>query len=236
MKKDSFAESFFQQRARSGYIDGIDPPPSFPVPPVVDGVEVGVEAGAGAGAGVLLVPGNTLWTVLPKLLARSFTCSTTRLMTLFFGAGFLAGAARLAAFFGAGRRAAVAFFAGAGLFEVFRAALEDFFAPPFLAGEVLAGAFFEAFFEVLRELFFEAAFFAGRRALLAAFFEDFLDEPFFDALFFALLREELFLDAAMLCLLLKCLAGAGLDQGITLRGNSVARSQFRRTCLDCHAR
>jgi hypothetical protein len=121
--------------------------------------------------------------------------------------------ARLAAFFGAGRRAGAAFFVDAVFLEAFLAALEDFFAPPFLAGAFLAGAFFEAFFEVFLEDFLEAAFFAGRRALLAAFFEDFLGEPFFDALFFAGLREELFLDAAMLCLLLKCLCRGRTGSG-----------------------
>lgn len=148
------------------------------------------------------------------------TCSTTRLITLGFGAGvlvtaFRTGALRFAAVFAAPffpaaeRRADVALaLLAAGRFEVFLDALEDFFAPPFLAAEALLDdAFFEAFFEV---------FFEDGRALREAFLEDFRDEPFFDALFFEAffddLREELFLDA-MLCLLLKlsvqCRTGSG---------------------------
>ena len=195
------------------YIIGVEPPPSFS-PPLPDfSVEPPVEVEVLLGD----PPGSMPWTVPPMLLARSLTCSTTRLITLrTLGVAAAPTAAPAAAAakvrLGDGRRAAFLaplFFAPPFLaladfradvafelpeerfFDAFFEDLEDFFEPPFREAE--------AFFE---EAFFEEAFFDDGRRLLEAFFDDFLelflDALFFDEAFFEVFFEvffEAFLDA-----------------------------------------
>jgi len=152
----------------------------------------------------------TLLTAWPIEDAVSFTCSTTRLITLagadaagrggaFFGALFFAAALRGAAFFAAAfragaRRAAARFFA-------------LFFAPPFLAADFLP-------------LFDD--FLAERDDFFEDFFEDFLDLPL-DFL------EEDFLEAAIRCSPFQNVSGR---HAVAVALHDV---QFRSTCRECHA-
>ena len=164
---------------------------------------------------VLLLPGIIEETDEPMLLAFSRTCSTTRLIAL-----------RTAGVAAAPAAAAPAAASAVRVMRVRRAFLprdddddflDDFLAaprreavafPPFRPAAERRADFddFDDFFEP--ELFFDPPrFFDEERRDDERFFEVFLDELFFDPPFFEDffddLREELFLDAAMVRLLLR---------------------------------
>jgi hypothetical protein len=190
----------------------------------------------------LPLPGIMLLTLVPMVVARSLTCSTTRLITL-RASGLALRAAAIAAVPAAAPVAAaiavrvmrvrLAFLPALRRTVVFLAAVRLRVAAP-LRAEAL-------FFELLR--FFELFFDDEERLFDDRFFDDFLlelfDPRFFEAFFEDLLEERRFF-AAMLCLLLT-MFGVGepySGSGFTLRATSGARvapTQFRRTCLDCHA-
>jgi hypothetical protein len=160
----------------------------------------------------------------PIEVARSFTCSTTRLMTL-----RVAGAALRAAAAAAAPAAAPAAAATAVRLIFVRFALRA------------VERFFELDAPRFRPRLF-ALFLLDERLFEDRFFDDFFDElrpRFFDDLFFEDL-EELFFLAAMYCLLLKVSVG----ESRTWIRDHAARNvwctrctaqQCRRTCRDCHA-
>jgi hypothetical protein len=175
------------------------PPPVFPLPlGVVGPFFIGGAAGAAPGMGEP--------TLEPGVNARSFTCSTTRLMTLRVAGGRAAAGVGVAgtgvagppgrkSTAGAVRGLGLAFFFAtlrrAGDFAAGRRAAVLFFALFFAAPRFALLRFFELFFAApLRD--FDERFFDER------FFVDFLLELFFFDAFF----EDLRFDAAMFCLLL----------------------------------
>jgi hypothetical protein len=135
-------------------------------------------------------------TLEPIVDARSFTCSTTRLMTL--RAAGVRAAAIAAAPAAAPAAAATAVRRRSRVRLAFFPALRR--AGDFAAGRRAAVLFFELFFAAPRFAllrFFELFFAAPLRDFDERFFDDFLLELFFDAFF-----EDLRFDAAMFCLLL----------------------------------